>query len=154
MAFNQYTTLLLDNPTSLWGFEVERVAAGAVAPPVEGHDHEAVLGEGPQRRHGGVRAVPGERQRVLLSVAFLGVRQAAQTPPVHLKRGRTETSSAGRQRTMHVRLLWSVGTCAGGREERRGDVQSKGLFLRDYPVASQMSVQLVLVYTRPANLDH
>lgn len=31
------------NPTSLRGFELEGVAAGAVAPPVEGHDDEAVL---------------------------------------------------------------------------------------------------------------
>lgn len=38
--------LFLHNPTSLWGFEVDRVAAGAIAPPVEGHDDEAVLREG------------------------------------------------------------------------------------------------------------
>lgn len=36
----------LYNPTSLGCFEVDSVAAGAVAPPVEGHDDEAVLREG------------------------------------------------------------------------------------------------------------
>lgn len=38
--------LFFHNPTSLWGFEVDGMAAGPVAPPVEGHDDEAVLREG------------------------------------------------------------------------------------------------------------
>lgn len=38
--------LFFHNPTSLRGFEVEGMAAGAVTPPVEGHDDEAVLREG------------------------------------------------------------------------------------------------------------
>lgn len=38
--------LFFYNPTSLWGFEVDGMAAGSVAPPVEGHDNEAVLREG------------------------------------------------------------------------------------------------------------
>lgn len=38
--------LFFNNPTSLWGFEVDGMTARAVAPPVEGHDDEAVLGEG------------------------------------------------------------------------------------------------------------
>lgn len=53
--------LFFHNPTSLWGFEVKGMAAGAVAPPVEGHDDEAVLREGRQSRYGGVVTVPGER---------------------------------------------------------------------------------------------
>lgn len=38
--------LFSHNPTSLWGFEVDRMASWAVAPTVEGHDNEAVLREG------------------------------------------------------------------------------------------------------------
>lgn len=38
--------LFSHNPTSLWGSEVDRMASWAVAPPVEGHDNEAVLREG------------------------------------------------------------------------------------------------------------
>lgn len=33
-------------PTSLWGFEVDRMASRAIAPTIEGHDNEAVLREG------------------------------------------------------------------------------------------------------------
>lgn len=40
-----HSMLLFHNPTSLWGFEVDRMAARAVAPPVEGHDDEVVLRE-------------------------------------------------------------------------------------------------------------
>lgn len=38
--------LFFHNPTSLWGFEVDGMAARAVTPTVEGHDDEGVLGEG------------------------------------------------------------------------------------------------------------
>lgn len=41
-----HSMLFFHNPTSLWGFEVDGMAAWAVAPTVEGHDDEAVLGEG------------------------------------------------------------------------------------------------------------
>lgn len=41
-----HSMLFFNNPTSLWGFEVDGMTARAVAPPVEGHDDEAVLGEG------------------------------------------------------------------------------------------------------------
>lgn len=41
-----HSMLFFHNPTSLWGFEVDGMAAWAIAPTVEGHDDEAVLGEG------------------------------------------------------------------------------------------------------------
>lgn len=63
--------LFLHNPTSLWGFEVDGMTAGAVAPPVEGHDDEAVLGEGRQSRYRCVVPVPGERHCMFVSVTFL-----------------------------------------------------------------------------------
>lgn len=78
-------TLLFHNPTSLWSFEVDRMAAWTVASPVEGHNDEAVLREGCQARHGAVGPIPRERQRVFVSVGFLRVHQAAQAPPVYLK---------------------------------------------------------------------
>lgn len=37
--------LVFHNPTSLWGLEVDGMAARAIPPPVEGHDDEAVLRE-------------------------------------------------------------------------------------------------------------
>lgn len=77
--------LLFHNPTSLWGFEVDRMAAWTVAPPVEGHDDEAVLREGCQAWHRGMGSIPRERQRVFVPVAFLRVYQTPQTPPVYLK---------------------------------------------------------------------
>lgn len=80
--------LFFHNPTSLWGFEVDGMAARAVAPPVEGHDDEAVLGEGRQSRHRAVAPVPGEHECVFVSVAFLRVHEAAQTPPAYLRRER------------------------------------------------------------------
>lgn len=43
---SMHSMLFFHNPTSLWGFEVDGMAAGAVAPTVEGHDNEAVLREG------------------------------------------------------------------------------------------------------------
>lgn len=51
----------LESLTSLWGPEVDGVAAGAVAPPVEGHDDEAVLRVGRQSRDHAVVPVPRER---------------------------------------------------------------------------------------------
>lgn len=72
--------------TSLWGFEVVGMAAWAVAPPVEGHDDEAVLGERRQSRQHAVVSVPGERQRLFVAVVFLKVGQASHTPPVDLER--------------------------------------------------------------------
>lgn len=53
--------LFFHNPTSLWGFEVEGMAAGAVALPIEGHDDEAILRERRQSWYCGMVAVPGER---------------------------------------------------------------------------------------------
>lgn len=41
-----HSMLFFHNPTSLWGFEVDGMAARAVTPTVEGHDDEGVLGEG------------------------------------------------------------------------------------------------------------
>lgn len=52
--------LFFHNPTSLWGFEVDGMAARAVAPPVKGHDDEAVLGEGRKSRYRGVVPVTRE----------------------------------------------------------------------------------------------
>lgn len=66
------------------------MAAWAVAPPVEGHDNEAVLGEGRQSWHCGVASIPGESQRVFVSVAFLRVHQTTQAPPVYLNKEREE----------------------------------------------------------------
>lgn len=56
---------------SLWGFEVDGMTAWAVAPPVEGHDDEAVLGEGRQNWYRGVVLIPGDCQRVFISGTFL-----------------------------------------------------------------------------------
>lgn len=98
-------TLLFYNPTSLWGFEVDRMAARTVASPVEGHDDETVLREGRQARHGAVGPIPGERQRVFVSVAFLGVHQAAQAPPVYLKQ---RTDSFYLIHMLGVARLWPL----------------------------------------------
>lgn len=74
--------------TSLRGSEVDGVAAGAVPPPVEGHDDEAVLGVGRQSRDHGVAPVPREREHLFALVAFLGVGEAAEAPPAQLAEGR------------------------------------------------------------------
>lgn len=63
--------LVLHNPTSLWGFEVDGMAAGAIAPPVEGHDDETVLRKGRESWYRGMVPVPGDCQRLLVSVTFL-----------------------------------------------------------------------------------
>lgn len=63
--------LFLYNPTSLWGFEVDGMAAGAVAPPVEGHDDEAVLGEGRKSCYGCMAPVSRERHCMFVSMTFL-----------------------------------------------------------------------------------
>ena len=63
--------LFFHKPTSLWGFEVDGMAAGSVAPPVEGHDDEAVLGERGQSRYRGVVSVSRESESVFVSVTFL-----------------------------------------------------------------------------------
>jgi len=78
--------LFFHNPTSLWGFEVDRMAAWTVAPPVEGHDNEAILGERRQSRYCAVVPVPRDRQCAFVSMAFLRVHQTAQTPPVYLNK--------------------------------------------------------------------
>lgn len=63
--------LFFHNLTSLWGSEVDGMTAWAVAPPVEGHDDEAVLGEGRQNWYRGVVLIPGDCQRVFISGTFL-----------------------------------------------------------------------------------
>lgn len=60
------------------------MAAGAVAPPVEGHDDEAVLRVGRQSRHHSVVPVPRESYRLFVFMAFLGVGEASQAPPAQL----------------------------------------------------------------------
>lgn len=66
-----HSMLFFHNLTSLWGFEVDGMTAWAVAPPVEGHDDEAVLGEGRQNWYRGVVLIPGDCQRVFISGTFL-----------------------------------------------------------------------------------
>lgn len=74
----------LESLTSLWGPEVDGVAAGAVAPSVEGHDDEAVLRVGRQARHHAVVPVARERHRLFAFVASLGVGEAPEAPPAQL----------------------------------------------------------------------
>lgn len=69
---NRYTPCCFSTIlTSLRGFEVDGMAAGAVAPTVEGHDDKAVLGEGSESRYRRVVPVPWECERLFISVVFL-----------------------------------------------------------------------------------
>lgn len=63
------------------------MAARAAAPPIEGHNNEAILREGHQPCYHSMALVPRERQCLFLSMAFLWLNQTAQTPPIYLQRG-------------------------------------------------------------------
>lgn len=91
--------LFFHNPTSLGGFEVDGVAAGPIATPVEGHDDEAVLREGWESWYCSVAPVPGERQRVFVSMFFLWIHQSAQMPPAYLHQ---ETDTQQRDQTLQI----------------------------------------------------
>lgn len=193
VVVNQYVwCCFFHGPTSLWSFEVHRMAAWAVSPPIEGHDNEAVLWEGYQSRHCGMASIPRERQHVFVSMAFLQVHQTAETPPVYLNPEIEEHrhklcishiyvvvfcfffagALSAEQQSFLVSLTMWAGKQWDGQYRRQTGVReanvwrkvrgipfklclkAKLCFVRYYPVASQMSTQLVLVHSCPGNLDY